>query len=90
MGRKRESKSERFIRVAELRVNKALKALAAIGACADIRSYEYTEDQIGKIFDALRIELDVAEARYRTGTGRRVVFKLNPEEIEQEDANGNR
>lgn len=90
MPRIRESKSERFIRVAELRVNKALKALASIGACADIRSYEYTEEQIGKIFDALRIELDIAEAQYRTGTGRRVVFKLNPEERGQEEVNGNR
>ena len=90
MPRKRESKSERFIRVAELRVNKALKALAAIGGCADIRSYEYTDDQIDKIFEALRIELDCAEARYRSGSGRRVIFKLTPEAREQEEVNGDR
>lgn len=88
MGRKRETKSERFIRVAELRVNKALKALASIGACADIRSYEYTEAQIEKIFSALRLELDAAENRYKNGSGRKVVFTLSAEE--QEEVNGDR
>lgn len=86
----RESKRERFVRVAETRTNKALRALASIGGCADVRSYEYIEADIEKIFSALQAELDAAKDRYRNGSGRKVVFKLNSEEREQEETDGDR
>lgn len=83
MPRKRESKSERFIRVAEIRVNKAIRALTLVGGCADIRVYEYSEEQVAKIFDTLRLELNNAEEHFRLNSDRERVFHLNTKENEE-------
>ena len=44
-----ESKAERFVRLAEPRVNRACKAISMIGHLA-ASSYEYTEKQVEAMF----------------------------------------
>ena len=83
MGRQRESKSERFIRVAEARVNRAIRALSQVGSCADIRIYEYSEAQVTQIFDALHRELSLAEDRFKANADRKRVFHLDTKENEE-------
>lgn len=73
----KENKSERFIRVVESRVNKALDAIENVGDCADIRIYEYTPQQVDKIFYALDKAVADAKQRYANGSGRKVVFRLS-------------
>ncbi len=56
-----ESKREKFVRLAEARTNKIIDTLQLLGNCSNTAAYEYTPDDINKIFQA--IELEVREAR---------------------------
>lgn len=56
----KESKSDRFCRVAEARVNKLIKTLRLLGNCSGLNVYSYDDDQVEQIFSALQIELDTA------------------------------
>jgi len=47
-------KKERFITIAEKRVNNALRTINAIGNLSNKRNYEYNEKQVKKIISALR------------------------------------
>jgi hypothetical protein len=53
-----EAKSDRFKRLAEARVNKALACLRSIGKLSNRGHYEYGEDEVRKIFQTLKKELE--------------------------------
>lgn len=53
MSKKIENKRERFIRVAERRTNAVLEKLRILGNCSNKSMYEYTQEDIEKIFKAL-------------------------------------
>ena len=71
----RESKSDRFIRVAERRTGKVLTDLRLLGQCANRRTYDYSPDQVRKIFREIRRTLAVVEKRFDE-TGVKTQFKL--------------
>lgn len=48
-----ETKSQKFERIAERRVNEALRALRLLGNLSDRRNYAYTEDQVAMILGAI-------------------------------------
>lgn len=52
-----ESKRERFIRIAEARTNKILEMMRLLGNCATPSNYDFSKDDVKKIFDALEREL---------------------------------
>ena len=52
-----ETKRERFVRIAEARTNKILEMMRLLGNCSSKGNYEYTEEDIRKIFGALEKEL---------------------------------
>lgn len=52
-----ETKRERFVRIAEARTNKILEMMRLLGNCSCKGNYEYTEEDIKKIFGALEREL---------------------------------
>ena len=60
----KESKSERFHRLIEARVNKAIKMIRLIGNCSTESNYEYTPEQVSQVFDALQRELNTARMKY--------------------------
>lgn len=60
----KESKSERFHRLIEARVNKAIKIIHLIGNCSTESNYEYTPEQVSQVFDALQRELNAARMKY--------------------------
>lgn len=62
----KESKAERFVRVAEPRVGRACKAISLIGNFAT-GDYEYTEEQVDAMFAAMQEALNTARAKYRKG-----------------------
>ncbi|MGP1354626.1 MAG: hypothetical protein ACTS1Z_15030 [Parasphingopyxis sp.] len=62
-------KRQKFIELAESRVNRAIKDLRLIGNLANTNSYEYSESDAKEIFKALQTELDTAKSRF-TGGGR--------------------
>ena len=63
-----ETKRERFVRLAEARTNKILNMMRLLGNCASKSNYEYSEEDIKKIFNALDHELKVTKAKF-TGAG---------------------
>ena len=52
-----ETKRERFVRLAEARTNKILEMMRLLGNCSSKSNYEYTDEDIKKIFFALEKEL---------------------------------
>lgn len=58
-----ESKSERFKRLASKHVNATMKQIELIGNLSS-GSYEYSEEQVNKIFDTLQESLDSAKAMF--------------------------
>lgn len=52
-----ETKRDRFIRIAEARTNKILEMMRLLGNCSSKNNYEYTDEDIKKIFGALEREL---------------------------------
>ena len=52
-----ESKHEKFVRLAEARTNKIIDTLQLLGNCANTSFYEYTQDDVDQIFQAIEIDL---------------------------------
>lgn len=48
-----ESKREKFVRIAESRTNKILKMIDSLGNCSNTNAYEYTNEDVTQIFDAI-------------------------------------
>lgn len=61
----RESKSDRFIRVAERRTAKVLTDLRLLGQCANRRTYDYSPDQVHRIFREIRRNLGAVEKKFQ-------------------------
>ena len=61
----KESKSDRFIRVAERRTARVLTDLRLLGQCANRRTYEYSPEQVRTIFAEIRRNLVVAEKKFK-------------------------
>ncbi|MEO0010165.1 MAG: hypothetical protein ABIK22_01690 [candidate division WOR-3 bacterium] len=61
-----ETKEQRFKRVASRRTQKVLEALRILGNCANRAEYEYTEEDVRKIFSAIEKQLADVKARFRT------------------------
>ena len=61
-----ESKGERFVRIATKRTNQVLNELRKLGNCSNKRMYEYEEEDIKKIFRAIKKETDRVEKLFQT------------------------
>lgn len=58
------SKRERFEKVASTRVQKVIDMLGLLGNCANPNNYEYTNDDVEKMFGAINKALKEARAAY--------------------------
>ena len=61
------NKRAKFVELAENRVNRAIKDIRLIGNLSNRSAYEFTEEDIRKIFKALLKELDTAKGRFSRG-----------------------
>ena len=61
-----QEKAERFKRVAENRTNKIIDQIRLLGNCSNRSNYEYTEEDVKKIFAAIEVELKEAKQKYQT------------------------
>lgn len=61
---RKETKEDRFRRVAEARVNKIITMIRLLGNCSRAGTYSHTQAQIDQIFTSLQSELDAAKARF--------------------------
>lgn len=71
-----ENKRERFVRIAEARTNKILDMLKLLGNCSVTTNYEYTEEDVKKIFGALERELKNSKNRFLGLEAKDVKFTL--------------
>lgn len=70
-------KRNNFIRLAEARVTKALKAIKVVGNLSNKANYEYSDQDIQKIINALQTEISTLKSRFKNkGSGETVEFKL--------------
>ena len=60
-----KEKTERFKRVAENRTNKIIDQIRLLGNCANKSNYEYTEEDVKKIFNAIETELRATKRKYQ-------------------------
>ena len=60
----KESKQDRFVRIAEARTNKILQTLRLIGNLANRATYDYTPEDVEKIFGAIEIEIEKQKERF--------------------------
>ena len=61
-------KRDKFVELAEARVNKTLKDIQLIGNLSNTGAYEFTDADIRKIFSALQRAVDSAKARFLKGS----------------------
>ena len=59
-----ESKHEKFVRLAEARTNEIIDTLQLLGNCANTSFYEYTQDDVDQIFQAIEIEVREAKRKF--------------------------
>ena len=71
-----DSKRERFRRVASRRTNEVLKKLAILGNCANRSAYEYTDDEINKIFNEIEKVLRMTKMKFHMSKNSKKEFKL--------------
>lgn len=57
-------KREKFVRLAEQRVNRALNDIRLIGNLSNRSAYSFADEDLKKIFRVLQKELDQAKARF--------------------------
>lgn len=61
-------KEERFKRVAENRTNKIIDQIRLLGNCSNKSNYQYNEEDIKKIFNAIDAELKLTKAKFQAKT----------------------
>ena len=70
------TKSEKFIELAEKRVNKTLNDLKLIRNLSNKNSYDYTEEQTRKIIRALQQEMELLKMSFQGSSNQETGFKL--------------
>lgn len=59
-----ENKKQRFERLAAIRTNKILEKIRVLGNCSNRGLYEYNDEQINMIFNAINRELKIARSKF--------------------------
>ena len=70
-----ETKAEKFSRLAQARVNKTIHDIESIGKLSG-SAYEYTPEQVDKMFSAMQGALDAAKAKYEKKTESKSTFSF--------------
>ena len=60
-----ETKSEKFSRLAIPRMNRLIMGIESLSKLGNRSSYDYTEEQVTKMFETLRQNLDTAESKFK-------------------------
>lgn len=71
----KRAKTQTFKRIAEKRTERVLDSLRLLGQCSNRRSYEYTGEQVAKIFKEIRSAVRRAEQSFRSNN-KNTHFKL--------------
>lgn len=73
----KRNKREKFIRLAQARVERGIKTMRLIGNLSNRSNYQYSDADVSKIMAALESEIRQLRARFKTGhTKNQTTFKL--------------
>lgn len=72
----KETKRERFKRVAENRTNKIITLMQLLGNCANKNNYDYTEKDVKLIIDTLEEEIKILKNKFNYETTKKRKFTL--------------
>ncbi len=64
MAKERETKREKFVRLAEARTNKIIDMLQLLGNCSNSSAYDYSQEDVDKIFSAIESEVKEAKKKF--------------------------
>lgn len=70
------SNAEKFVNLAEKRVQKALDAIESIGKLSNRSNYSYSDDQVKKIKSALVSKVNIVMSRFTPSSSSAKEFKL--------------
>ena len=59
-----ESKNEKFKRIATKRTNDIIDRIRVLGNCSNKSAYEYTEEDVSKVFRAIETELKTQKMKF--------------------------
>jgi hypothetical protein len=59
-----ETRNERFRRIASKRTNEIIDKIRILGNCSNKSTYEYSEENVNKIFHTIEIELKNSKAKF--------------------------
>lgn len=63
-------KREKFVKLANQRVNRAIEQIRLIGNLSNKGAYEFSEDDVRKIMKALQKSLDSTKSRFSDNGGK--------------------
>lgn len=69
-------KRDKFIELAENRVNKALKDIQLISNLSNTKAYSYTKKDTDKIYGVLKKAVEDMKARFEQSEDKEINFKL--------------
>ena len=73
---KQESKSDRFVRIAEARTNKIINMIQLLGNCSNKGTYDYTKEDVRKIFGAIEEELRIEKERLNNMSEKELLVEM--------------
>lgn len=62
-----ETKNEKFKRLANIRVNNALKNLDLIGNLSNTNNYDFSSEEVRKIFNTLSVKMKDIQRKFSAG-----------------------
>jgi len=68
MAKPSESKRQAFQRLATKRTSAVLERIRILGHCANPQLYDYTQEDVKKIFQAIEKELRVVKVRFQNSS----------------------
>jgi len=60
----KETRNDRFRRIATKRTNEILEKIRILGNCSNRSSYEYTEEEVNKIFSEIEKQLKLTKTKF--------------------------
>jgi len=66
-----EDRAQRFKRIATYRTNEVLEKLRLLGNLSNKTNYDYTEEEINKIFFAVESQLKIVKAKFSSSKKRK-------------------
>lgn len=71
-----ETKRERFVKIAENRTNRIIDTLRLLANCSNKSNYEYSDEDIKKIFSAIEKEVKNTRNAFMGGDSKSERFTL--------------